>query len=62
MSKPFKSAVVLVVVMMFAGISGCLFCQEKKITQKDLPPSVKSSFEKSYPYAKIKGLAKETEN
>lgn len=62
MSKAFKSAVVLIVAMMFAGTSNCLFSQEKKISGKDLPPAVKSAFEKSYPQAKIKGLAKETEN
>jgi len=37
------------------------FAQEKKITQKELPSAVLSSFHKSYPKAEIKGLSAETE-
>ena len=35
---------------------------KKKMTKKDLPPSVVSSFEKSYPNAAIEGIGKEKEN
>lgn len=34
----------------------------KKMTKRDLPASVVSSFEKSYPTAVIKGIGKEKEN
>jgi hypothetical protein len=33
--------------------------QEKKITQKDLPPAVLAAFEKTYPKAEIKGVSEE---
>jgi uncharacterized membrane protein YkoI len=38
------------------------FAQEKKITQKELPAPVLSSFQKTYPHATIKGVGMETEN
>jgi hypothetical protein len=33
--------------------------QDKKITQKDLPPAVLAAFEKAYPKAEIKGVSEE---
>ncbi len=35
---------------------------EKKITKKDVPAAVLNAFKQSYPKAKAKGFAKETEN
>jgi hypothetical protein len=42
--------------------AGIVMAGEKKITKKELPGAVLSSFEKAYPKATIKGLAKEDED
>jgi glycine cleavage system H lipoate-binding protein len=36
--------------------------QEKKISQKNVPPAVLAAFEKAYPHAKIKGTSTEVEH
>jgi hypothetical protein len=43
------------------GFAVGALAQEKKITKKDLPVPVLSSFQKAYPKATIKGLSTETE-
>ena len=43
------------------GLAAGVLAQEKKIMKKDLPVPVLSSFQKAYPGATIKGLAREVE-
>ncbi len=46
---------------LFVAFSQLVVCQEKKITQEELPAAVRAAFEKAYPHAQIKGLAREME-
>jgi hypothetical protein len=58
-----KSATIrLNVLTLFLGHGATLMAQtEQKITMKNLPKAVRAAFEKAYPNAKIKSLAKEVE-
>lgn len=51
------------ILLIIAGMPDTLNAQgEKKIKPKELPVTVQSAFNKSYPNAKIRGVAKEVEN
>ncbi|MFI5253077.1 MAG: PepSY-like domain-containing protein [Bacteroidota bacterium] len=57
-----SKSVVLIVMMGLLTISVTSTAKDKKITKKNLPASVLSSFQNAYPKAVIKGLGKEVEN
>ncbi len=50
----------VVAIILVAGIN--LFAQEKKITKKDVPANVMTTFQKAYPKAVVKGTSIETEH
>jgi hypothetical protein len=58
-----RNIFVFIISLAFVLLSeSSLFAQEKKIDKKDLPKSVLSSFQKSYPNAEIKGTSMENEH